>query len=114
MGRQSSYLTSFARSHCLRLPPPVEESWDWQLKGSCLGYPIDVFFPEDRLKSVLRRREEAAKRICLECPVLRKCREHALRTPEQHGVWGAMTSRERARALLDRRPRRPRECSAVR
>ena len=104
MGRQSSYLTSFARTHCVRLPPPVEDAWDWQLKGSCLGYPLDVFFPEDRLKSGLHRREEAAKRICLACPVLSRCREHALSTPEQHGVWGAMTPRERARELLGHKP----------
>ena len=104
MARESSYLTSFARTHCLRLPPPVEDAWDWQRRGSCLGYPIDVFFPEDRLKSGLHRREAAAKRICLGCPVLVQCREHALRTPEQHGVWGAMTPRERARELHGRSP----------
>jgi WhiB family redox-sensing transcriptional regulator len=104
MGRQSSYLTSFARTHCVRLPPPVEDAWDWQLKGSCQGYPIDVFFPEDRLKSAQQRREEAAKRICVACPVLSQCRAHALSTPEQHGVWGAMTPRERARELLGHEP----------
>jgi hypothetical protein len=37
MGRQSSYLTSFARTHCLRLPPPVEDAWNWQLQGDCLA-----------------------------------------------------------------------------
>ncbi|WP_372481300.1 WhiB family transcriptional regulator [Mycolicibacterium lacusdiani] len=26
----------------------------------------------------LRAREERAKRICLDCPVLNRCREHAL------------------------------------
>ncbi len=55
MARQSSYLTSFARMHCVRLPPPVEDAWSWQLRGNCLGYPLDVFFPEDVLKSGLRR-----------------------------------------------------------
>jgi WhiB family transcriptional regulator, redox-sensing transcriptional regulator len=44
MGRQSSYRTSFARTHCLRLPPPVEDAWNWQLQGSCLGYPLDVSY----------------------------------------------------------------------
>ena len=113
MVRQSSYLTSFARTHCLRLPPPVEDKWSWQLQGNCLGYPLDVFFPEDRLKSGLRRREEAAKRICQGCPVLPECREHALKTPEQHGVWGAMTPRERAREL-GQGPRRTSQRLAIR
>ena len=88
MVRQSSYLTSFARMHCVRLPPPVEDAWSWQLRGNCLGHPLDVFFPEDVLKSGLRRREEVAKTICRGCPVLPECREHALRTPEQYGVGG--------------------------
>lgn len=97
--RQSSYLTSFSRTHCLQLPPPMQDAWSWQLRGRCLGYPLEVFFPEDRLKSGLRQRENEAKLICRQCPVLAECREHALRTPEQHGVWGAMTARERAREL---------------
>lgn len=99
MARQSSYLTSFSRTHCLALPPPMQDAWSWQAHGKCLGYPLEVFFPEDRLKSGLRRRENEAKLICQTCPVLAQCREHALRTPEHHGVWGAMTARERAREL---------------
>jgi len=34
--------------------------------------------------------------------LLAQCREHALRTPEAHGIWGAMTAQERARELLGR------------
>jgi hypothetical protein len=45
MGRQSSDLTSFGRTHCLRLPPPTEDAWNWQLRGSCLGHPLEVVFP---------------------------------------------------------------------
>ncbi|HEY5843980.1 MAG TPA: WhiB family transcriptional regulator, partial [Mycobacterium sp.] len=44
-----------------------------------------------------REREEQAKRICRDCPVLAVCREHALKTPEKYGVWGAMTTQERLR-----------------
>ncbi|TSD40537.1 WhiB family transcriptional regulator [Rhodococcus sp. KBS0724] len=42
------------------------------------------------------RRENAAKKICGDCPVRSHCLTHALDTPEPHGVWGAMTERERA------------------
>ena len=100
MGRQSSYLTSFGRTHCLRLPPPTEDAWHWQLRGNCSGHPLEVFFPDDDSRSSLRRREDAAKRICRQCPVVNECRDHALRTPEHHGIWGAMTARERARTLV--------------
>ena len=100
MGRHSTHLTSFGRTQCLRLPPATEEAWDWQLRGSCLGYPLEVFFPDDDGRSNRRRHEDAAKRICRQCPVVNECRDHALRTPEHHGIWGAMTARERARAFV--------------
>ena len=101
MARQSSYLTSFARTHCLHLPAPTEAAWSWQLKGKCLEYPPEIFFPEEQGWSTRRRqRENEAKRICRACPVLAECREHALRTPELFGIWGAMTARERAQVLL--------------
>jgi hypothetical protein len=56
-GRQSRYLTSLGRTYCLRLPPPTEDAWNWQLRGSCLGHPLEVFFPDDHARSSLRRRE---------------------------------------------------------
>lgn len=108
MARQSSYLTSFGRTHCLRLPPAIADAWDWQLRGSCLGQPVELFFPDDDSRSNRRRREEAAKGICRQCPVLTECRDHALRTPEHHGIWGAMTAGERARVSLAPGFRRPR------
>jgi len=100
MTRQSRYLTSFGATQCLRLPPAIADAWDWQLRGSCLGQPLEVFFPDDDSRSIRRRREEAAKRICRQCPVLAECRDHAFRTPEHHGIWGAMTAGERARASV--------------
>lgn len=103
MTRHASYLTSFSRTHCLELPPPTEDAWSWQKHGKCLGHPVEVFFPDDRPASLRRREEVAAKIICRQCPVLEECRDHALRTPEQHGVWGAMTANERATELLRRR-----------
>lgn len=112
--RQSSYLTSFARTHCLRLPPPTEDAWGWQRQGNCLGHPPAVFFPEDDLTPGRRRREEAAKRICRGCPVLAQCLEHALKTPETHGVWGAMSARERAKELRGHGRPRPSERLAIR
>jgi len=80
------------------LPPRRDETYvSWQLRGLCLEYPAELFFPEDETrKRVRREREVQAKRICLACPVLARCREHALAAPEPHGVWGATTARERA------------------
>jgi WhiB family transcriptional regulator, redox-sensing transcriptional regulator len=80
----------------------------WQRRGLCQNYPAELFFPEDETRKGIRRdRERLAKRICLDCPVLAICREHAVNAPERHGVWGATTARERAHGHgTDRRPRR--------
>ena len=96
MARQSSYLTSYTATHCLRLPPATESSWSWQLQAKCRGQSPEMFFPEEHTGTGRRREELAAKRICGQCPVLNECRDHALRTPELHGIWGAMTPRERS------------------
>jgi WhiB family redox-sensing transcriptional regulator len=47
--------------------------------------------------------QSEAKAVCVHCPVRVECRAYALDQRVQHGVWGAMTERER-RALLRRRP----------
>lgn len=83
-------------------PRPLIEEWDWQYEGNCRRLPPEVFFPEDSGRTGLRAREERAKQICLDCPVLNRCREHALSVRETYGVWGAMSARDRAKALAAR------------
>ena len=79
-----------------RLPGPVADLWDWQLEGACRDVSPEVFFhPEGERGSARRSRDSAAKEVCLGCPVLVQCREHALRVREPYGVWGAMTEDER-------------------
>jgi WhiB family redox-sensing transcriptional regulator len=80
-------------------PRPIVEDWDWQSRGHCLRWPTEVFFPEDQGRQGLRARQQRAKQICRNCPVLDDCREHALRAPEVQGIWGATTPRERAHLL---------------
>lgn len=81
------------------VPRPLAAEWDWQVLGRCRQLGPDMFFPEDAGRTGLRAREERAKRICRTCPVLARCREHALAMRETHGVWGAMSAAERARHL---------------
>jgi WhiB family redox-sensing transcriptional regulator len=77
---------------------PVLDEWTWQHYGRCQNLPSEVFFPEDTTRRGQRAHEQRAKRICLDCPVIAECREHALRTPEKYGIWGATTPRERAKS----------------
>lgn len=79
-----------------RLPGPIADLWQWQLEGLCRSESPDVFFhPEGERGPARRSRDSAAKAVCLGCPVLANCREHALRVREPYGVWGAMTEHER-------------------
>ena len=79
-----------------RLPGPVADLWEWQLDSACRTENPEIFFhPEGERGSARRDRDIAAKAVCLGCPVLENCREHALRVREPYGVWGAMTEYER-------------------
>ena len=86
-----------------RLPRPVAEVWDWQLRANCREADSEVFFhPEHERGDGKQRREERAKAACRSCPVLEPCRQHALSVHEPYGIWGGMTPRERS-AELNRR-----------
>ncbi|GAA3064832.1 WhiB family transcriptional regulator [Actinokineospora globicatena] len=69
----------------------------WQDRGACQTLPVDRFFSPDNERGLARvRRVRAAKLVCARCPVLRRCRDHALRTAEPYGVWGGLDEHERA------------------
>ncbi|SHL00427.1 WhiB family transcriptional regulator, redox-sensing transcriptional regulator [Pseudonocardia thermophila] len=85
-----------------RLPTPVAETYDWQLRGACRGMDSAYFFhPEGERGAAKARREERAKQVCRRCPVLEECRRHALAAEEPYGVWGGLSVAERT-ALLAR------------
>ena len=90
-----------------RLPGPVADLWDWQLEGACRSVAPETFFhPEGERGPARRNRDAEAKAVCLTCPVLRECREHALTVREPYGVWGAMTEDEREAYYQSQRIRR--------
>ncbi|WP_245614082.1 WhiB family transcriptional regulator [Actinokineospora inagensis] len=69
----------------------------WQTRGACRSVPTERFFSPDNERGRARdRRVRAAKQVCSSCPVLRRCRDHALRTAEPYGVWGGLDEHERA------------------
>lgn len=83
-----------------RLPTPVSEVWDWQLRGACRGADTLLFFHPDGERGAARvRRQTAAKAVCAACPVLSNCRRHALMVHEPYGVWGGLSEEERARMV---------------
>lgn len=90
-------------------PPPLNDSptrrdnvtrdsGDWQARAACRGNDLAVFFSPDAERGHARNRREAqARQICLPCPVLEQCRDHALAVGEPYGVWGGMTETDRRR-----------------
>ena len=89
-----------------RLPVPVTDNWDWQIRGACRGMNSEFFFSPDGERGAARDvREARAKHVCRQCAVMEQCRRHALALPELHGVWGGLSATERADAAR-RRPLR--------
>ncbi|MGH3437914.1 MAG: WhiB family transcriptional regulator [Sciscionella sp.] len=87
-----------------RLPGTNTEAWDWQLHGSCRGMNSEFFFHSDAERGRARDfREARAKAICRTCPVLVRCREHALNVQEAYGIWGGLGENERREIIARRR-----------
>ncbi len=83
-----------------RRPRPQADAWEWQLHGACRRADTDLFFhPENERGPSRSRREAAAKAVCMRCPVLEQCREHALAIREPYGVWGGMSEGDRLRLV---------------
>jgi WhiB family transcriptional regulator, redox-sensing transcriptional regulator len=87
-------------SNLRRLPAPIADVWDWQLRGRCRSLDTSVFFHPDAASGPLRRqRETQAKAICPRCPVRPQCAAHALTVREPYGIWGGLTQGQRLRLL---------------
>jgi WhiB family redox-sensing transcriptional regulator len=95
-----------------RLPKPVVDEWDWQLRGACRGQESAVFFHPDNERGPARRvRQAHAKQVCQSCPVITQCRQHALQAREPFGVWGGLDEDER-RAIFSGRGSQQRQPAA--
>ena len=83
-----------------RLPGAQLDHWDWQLDAACRGMDSSLFFhPPNERDAARENRAARAKAICLGCPVVEQCLNHALRVREPYGVWGGRTEDERALLL---------------
>jgi WhiB family redox-sensing transcriptional regulator len=76
------------------LSAPILDERPWAVFAACKNEKSLTFFPRDRAE------ERAALAICVICPVVDDCLEHALESKERFGVWGGTT--ERARRKLSR------------
>lgn len=67
---------------------------EWRLRARCRGMDIAVFYLDDDNPKAQPQRERTAKNICRRCSVIAECRQYAINSGEQHGVWGGLTPRE--------------------
>ena len=84
----------------------------WRDGALCAGVDSDSFFSADSVAVGGASRASAiawgeprdalasAKALCAACPVVTACLEHALRTPEPHGIWGGTSPADRESILL--------------
>lgn len=64
---------------------------------ACLNHDPEVFFAAGP-------GVEVAKQVCRTCPAVDECREWAIETRQNVGVWGATTERDRRKILRRRHP----------
>lgn len=77
------------------LEPGASAEADWRHLAACAGSPDpDIFFPVGNTGPALDQ-IEAAKEICIPCPVRNECLEWALSTRQDAGVWGGLSEDER-------------------
>jgi WhiB family redox-sensing transcriptional regulator len=67
---------------------------EWRDQAMCRGYDPDLFFPAGETGPALAH-AEAAKAVCLGCPVRAECLEFAMVSNQEAGVWGGFTEEER-------------------
>lgn len=66
---------------------------DWTTDAACRGLDTEMFYPGPNDMET----REAARSVCMGCPVRVECLEYALDNREDYGVWGGLHERERRR-----------------
>lgn len=80
------------------IPKPLKNTdFSWHKHAACLDSSSDLFFMEIENAATNKQRIKEAKEICEVCPVRNACLQQAIDNGEGFGVWGGMTSRERAK-----------------
>lgn len=67
---------------------------DWRAAGLCAAEDPELFHPVGTSSAALLQIEEA-KAVCRRCPSIEACLDHALTKPENDGVWGGLSEKER-------------------
>lgn len=66
----------------------------WMARAACRYEDPELFFPVSA-KSAGAAQAAEARDVCLACPVIEQCRDYALRTRQDAGIWGGLTEEQR-------------------
>lgn len=71
---------------------PSDRGDDWRDFAACRDHEPELWFPVGEPKPGGKNTvaTEIALGICFDCPVLLQCREYAISSKQDHGVWGGM------------------------
>lgn len=83
----------------------MSETTGWRDKAKCLDEDPELFFPIGATGPALEQIAQA-KAMCARCAVRNECRDWALATNQDAGIWGGLTEDER-RGLRRTQRRRP-------
>ncbi len=78
-----------------RLPKPLESNYKWQDSASCKSVDPEIFFhPDNQRGDDKIERVRQAKVVCQTCPVIIECRNFAIDTRQDFGIWGGLDEDE--------------------
>jgi len=89
---------SFESNYVNRSVQP--ESLSWQSDALCAQTDPDLFVSGDGVDpEIKKQRIIEAKKICGYCEVAKDCLHYALENPDNKGVYGGLSDRERRKLL---------------
>lgn len=68
----------------------------WRDRAACSGHDPELFFPLVENGVVGHIAAGPAVAVCQTCPVAVQCLEWAVSTRQEHGIWGGLTTDQRA------------------
>jgi WhiB family redox-sensing transcriptional regulator len=83
-----------ATVHVAHHVDPADVDTDWMNAAACKGRTALFFPPKAERPQARARRENRARRMCAECPVLEPCRSFA-REHHEYGFWAGESEEDR-------------------
>jgi WhiB family redox-sensing transcriptional regulator len=101
----SEQIKTGSRKKHMNLPQLPEDYPDFDEHGTppCAETDPDAFFADEPPPGSMAHRgrytyEREAKKVCFSCPYQQACLAYAMNHPEELGIWGGTTEKQRKNA----------------